>query len=465
MKNLMKFLKTTGIYLIGNVLTKAIAFLMLPIYTKYLSPVDYGTYDLNIAYITFLSSVLFLDIWSGMMRFMFDYSDREEKNKPILSGILIFSVSTVVYTIFSIALGSIMNIDYLAWVLLYGLFANLQQLFAYIIRGIGKNTLFAMAGLVGSIVTMSCNIIFIAIFKEGYQYLYISSVLGAILNIIILMFGFNIVDLFRKENYSFKLTKEIFLFSLPLTVNSVSWWFLTAFNRVIVSNRLSIADNGLYAVANKFTSIMQLVDQAFQMAWQEISFEKSGANKADNSKFFSTAINEYIKFMTIGVAIILPIIKIAFPYFINSTFSSAINIIPLALVATLMSSISTFLGGTITAIKKNKYLFTTTLSGTVVNIIIVLLSIGTLGVQSASLALGIGFLVVDIRRYILLKKHLELALDVKTIVLSFVILSISMMVYISGNIVWNLIDFILVIIVMLSIYKEFIIKIISRRNN
>ena len=73
MKDFIKFIKSSGIYFFGNILTKLISFLLLPIYTKFINPTDYGTYDLMIAYITFFTSVLFLDIWSGIMRFMFDY--------------------------------------------------------------------------------------------------------------------------------------------------------------------------------------------------------------------------------------------------------------------------------------------------------------------------------------------------------------------------------------------------------
>ena len=78
MQDLIRFVRTTGIYLVGNVLIKIISFLLLPIYTKYLPPASYGTYDLNTAYITFLSSILFLDIWGGILRFMFDYKKEAE---------------------------------------------------------------------------------------------------------------------------------------------------------------------------------------------------------------------------------------------------------------------------------------------------------------------------------------------------------------------------------------------------
>lgn len=464
MKNLQKFIKTSGIYLLGNVLTKAIAFIMLPIYTKYLSPTDYGTYDVNIAYITFLSSVLFLDIWSSVMRFMFDYKSIDAKQKPILSGFVIFFISTVVYTVFSFFLGNLMSVDYIFWVFLYGLTMNLQQFFAYIVRGLGKNALFAMAGLIGSIVSILANIFFIAVLKKGYEYLYISSVLGSVVNIVILMMGSSLKTIFRKKNYDKALTSSLFIFSLPLTVNSVSWWFLTAFNRVMISSRLSVAENGLYSVASKFTSVMQLVDQAFQMAWQEMSFSKGGSNNKDKPVFFSNAINEYIKFMTMGVALLLPVIKIVFPYFINRTFNEALNLIPLALIATLFSSISSFLGSTLTAIKQNKYLFTTTVTGTVINVLVISLTINILHVQAANIALGLGFLIVDIRRYVLLGKYIELSFDKKGTLPMMIMVIVATITFFCGGLFLNMGIFLIFIPIIIFIYRKTIRKILFNTN-
>ena len=109
MKNLWKFVKTSGIYFIGTVLHKLITFFLLPIYTKYIDKADLGTYDLATAYINFLCSILFLDIWSGIMRFAFEY-EGEERKKPITSGIAIFTGSTVLYTIVLFGAGCIFDI-------------------------------------------------------------------------------------------------------------------------------------------------------------------------------------------------------------------------------------------------------------------------------------------------------------------------------------------------------------------
>ena len=140
MKDLWKFIKSSGVYFVGTVLTKLISFLLLPLYTAYISPSDYGVYDLYNAYISFLCSVLFLDIWAGIMRFMYDYTG-EEKKKPISCGLAIFSISSILYTIVLFIVLALVNIEYPLLLFAYGILMNLQTLVGYIARGYGKNVL------------------------------------------------------------------------------------------------------------------------------------------------------------------------------------------------------------------------------------------------------------------------------------------------------------------------------------
>ena len=146
MKKFWKFVKTSGVYFVGTILQKTITFFLLPIYTKYISPKDMGTYDLHLAYITFLCSVLFLNIWCGIMRYTFEYTD-EEKKKPITSGVAIFLCSTVLYTIVFAVVWKVGNVPYLGWIYLYGILSNIQTLLGYLTRCFGKNFLYAISGL------------------------------------------------------------------------------------------------------------------------------------------------------------------------------------------------------------------------------------------------------------------------------------------------------------------------------
>lgn len=465
MQDLIRFVRTTGIYLVGNVLIKIISFLLLPIYTKYLPPASYGTYDLNTAYITFLSSILFLDIWGGILRFMFDYKEEAEKANVVKAGCVIFTISTLVYSIAVILLGSIMGIEYKCWLLLFGLLTNIQQVMGFISRGYGKNKTFTLAGVLSSCITIMCNIWFIVVMKGSYQFLYISSCIGAMTGIIIMVRTVKLTYILKYKRLDVSLLKAMIVYSLPLSINSAAYWFLSSFNKVLIRYKLSVVENGLYAIANKFTGIISLFTQCFQMAWQELTFSKANKSKTEMAAFYTTAFQEYIKFMTLGCTGIIPCVKIFFPLLVDASYLNAEPLIPVAILAALFSCVSSFLGSILSTLKKNRYIFTTTLAGSIVNVFIAVIAMNFMGVQAANIALALGYLVIDIRRFLLIKKYVYIKVNWKLLVALFFQVLISCKIYFSFNLFYSGIFIVFLCCEAIIIYKDKIKMFYTGRRN
>lgn len=464
MKNFWKFVKTSGIYFIGTVLHKLITFFLLPIYTKYMDKAEYGTYDVATAYITFLCSILFLDIWSGIMRFTFEY-EGEERKRPINSGLAIFAGSTLLYTLVIYAAGCIFDIKYLLFIYLYGILMNIQTLMGYLARTYGKNTLYAASGLVSSFVTVLCNILFIVYFRMDYSALFISACIGYVLNIIILSWGIRFPRLLSFAAFDKEIFKRLFWFSIPLCMNSVAYWFLTSYNRVAVSNVLDVGQNGLYSIAGRFASFITLFTTCFNMAWQEMSYSREANQEDDQSGFYTKALNAYIKFLGMGIVVLIPAVYIIFPIMIDSSFSEAKNLVPMYLLATIASCISGFLGNIFTAIKKNNVLFYTTVIGSVVNVVSVHLLLPVIGVQGASIALFAGFMINDIIRVYVLKKSLDIKIDMKFLIVLLTLVICVTVVYMKAGIALNLVCGAIGVIVTVWIFRDILINICNTLKN
>lgn len=459
MKDLIRFIKSTGIYLLGNVLSKSLSFFLLPLYTSYLSPNDYGIYDLSIAYNTFLISILFLDIWEGTMRFMFDFSGKN-KNKPITIGILMFSISTVIYAIVLLILGKIAGLQFLGLLFTMGVINNFQQVVGYIARGFGKNNAFVMCGLVGSLVTLLSNVILLTVFHMDYSALYISSILGLGVNALGLFIIIRLWDRVKIAFFDSNLFREMLRYSLPLCLNSGAWWFLNGFNRVMISHTLSNADNGMYAVATRFSSMLMLVTTGFQMAWQELSYSKANNSNEEKEKLYSRAIDEYSKFLYLGLIALLPIIKIIFPYFIDDKYTAAIVIIPIALYGTFFSSLTSFLASIINILKKNQFIFTTTILSAITNVGLLLLLIEHLGVQAATVSLCAGYAVSFVSRIKLVQKYVKLKINIKQFLIYTAMFTIAVLIYNYGSILLNFLALVGVIIAFFLSYKREVAKVV-----
>ena len=137
--SLIRFIKSSGIFFIGSVLSKAISILMLPLYTNRIPTDDMGYYDLSLTYITIATSFLFFDIWVAVLRYMYDGKTKQEQATAIKSGFSIFSVSSLVYLLFGSIFAWIFNPDAILLILLYGLFQNISNFLCFCVRGFQKN--------------------------------------------------------------------------------------------------------------------------------------------------------------------------------------------------------------------------------------------------------------------------------------------------------------------------------------
>lgn len=456
MKSFIKFAKTSGIYFFGTVLAKLVTMLLLRVYTEYIPAEDMGTYNVSINYVTFLCSVLYLDIWSGILRYFYDYHTPEGQKKPINCGFAIFGISTAAYTVILVVFGQFVTVRYLPLIYLYGLMMNQQNLLGYVARAYGKNVLYASAGLLNSFVTAALNVVLIVGLHMDYSALYLAGCIGYLSNILLVGAGVKIWTLIRLSAFEKPLFVRMLRFSLPLCVNSAAYWFLTSYNSVAVSRMMGMEANGLYAVAIRFGSFISLFTSCFTMAWQEVSYAKEAESKESLSQFYSSAVNAYLRFMGMGAAILLPFIWLIFPLMIADGYSEARNMVPLYILATIASSVSGFLGNIFTAMKKNGLLFYTTVAGSVVNILGVHFLIPRFGVQGASAALFLGFLTIIVFRILLLWNEVSIRIDVRFLLLLAVVLAVACGIYFYGDLKMNAVFFPTAIVLFLLSFREMI---------
>jgi len=366
------------------------------------------------------------------MRFMYDSHDMETKYKSISSGIIIFGISILFFTVILIVINRYFFIDYLFWLWLYGVLMNIQNLYAYIARGLGENALFSIAGVANTLVTAGASLIFLIFMKYNYSSLYISGIIGFFVQVLILSYRVKII---KKELFftvDWKQVKQMLLYALPLSVNSIAFWFMTSYNKIVISEKLSIFENGLYAISGKFAIAITLVTTCFTLAWQEISFSQ-GTMDEKNGKFYSAACNLYLKFLIFGTCLLIHAIYFIFPLMIDKEYSQSILYIPVFLLGTIGSAFSLFLGSIFGALKRTGYIFTSTLVGSISNIIVISVLIGRIGIQGANIALSVGFIVTIIFRLVVLNRLINLKIEIGSLVLHMIILSVVTLIYFSSS--------------------------------
>jgi O-antigen/teichoic acid export membrane protein len=400
-----QFITSSAIYFIGNILSKLAVFFMIPLYTHYIQPADYGYYDVSMAYLNIFSSALFFDIWSTIMRFMFDESQVQEKYKVIYNGFVIMLGSFVIYGIAAGGFYIAFEIPYFFLIVLCGVGSCWQNFYSYIARGFGQNFLFASSGIMNTMVMVTANIIFIVWLQWDYSALYISFLLGVLVQVALLESKVRVFCHFEWSWFNTQLMLAMIRYSLPLCLNSVCYWFLTDYNRTVIFTRLTAYENGLFAMAGKFALALMLVATCFNLAWQEMAFAKGSID--DSGVFYSKAGSLFLRFLLCGGLVLISTVAVVFPFMVDPAYAPARRIIPLYLVATMASIYSLFLGNIFGAIKKTNIIFISTVGACLVNVFILHSLIDFIGVQAAALSLLGGYLANIGIRLLLLKKEIN----------------------------------------------------------
>ena len=77
---LRRFLRDSAIYGLAGILVRSVSLLLVPIYTRILSPTDYGIVDLITLFTAFVGVTVALEIGQSLARYLPDADSNEERS-------------------------------------------------------------------------------------------------------------------------------------------------------------------------------------------------------------------------------------------------------------------------------------------------------------------------------------------------------------------------------------------------
>lgn len=455
MSKLSTFIKSSTIYLVGNILTKVIPFLLLPLYTNYISPVSMGYYDVSNSYMNIIVPIVSLSIWAAILRYCFDFEKTEDKYMVITNAMAVFVVSSAVYSIATFLIGRVYSIQYLFLIYLMGLAMILQNCYSNMARALGYNAVFAMSGVVGSFVNCGSNIMMILFLGMREESLFIALTLGLLTQVFIMEMKVQFLKHVEFKRIDPAFVKKMIRFTAPLALNSACFWFLSSYDKIGISQVLGLESSGIYAIAAKYTYVIGLLSDCFRMAMQELLFSL-GKGGEEKKHFYTVSSNYCLKFLTYGLLLLISFVYFTFPVLIGKNYSAAFSLIPLYLVATVGNVYCNFLGDIFATEKKTSAVFYSTIVAAVVNVSLFHLLVGTFQIQAANIALSAGFLVDIIVRLCILKKWYPICLDYKMLIFTGILFCISTYFYMTQgtmvNVVWT---FCICVIIILA-FRDFL---------
>lgn len=445
------------LFSLNSLVPKILVFLLVPVYTKYLTPSEYGIFDLMNTTIMLLLPIFTLDIQDAVMRFSFD---KEYKPEHVLSVairiILQGSIFVILGTIaFKNLMGYMMKDSYYVYFILMYIANALTNSFSMFCRGMDKVRVIVKSSIINSVIFLFANIFLIVYLKWGLNGYLLATVLGNFIALSYIIFGARLYDYFQ-WNIPRYIFKDMLNFSYPLIFSVIAWWVNNASDRYILTYFAGVAASGLFAVAFKIPNILSVFQNIFAQAWSISAIHDFNKNDEDGY------IGKVYMLMSGAMSIIcaslilfnIPIAKFLF----QNQFFEAWKYVPPLLVAVVYNAMALFVGSIFTAVKDTTTLSWTTITGAVVNIICNFIFIYYWQAYGAAIATLIGFAVVHLVRLKVLRKHIcmKIVWRREIIVHILLLLQMSLAYYGLRTIVYQAIIYVL----LLGLYKNELIELI-----
>ncbi|WP_318766693.1 oligosaccharide flippase family protein [Lactiplantibacillus carotarum] len=250
---------------------------------------------------------------------------------------------------------NLLHIRYLNYFLAILVITSLFTLTQNFARAIGKTYTYAVAGIVNAFVFAVLNVIFLIYLKMNVTGYLASYFLAMLISFIFVLFSIRIWRYFKPRKYSIKLTKKMLRYSIPLIPNSLAWWLTNDASRYFILTFVGIAGNGLFAVANKIPTVINMFFNVFTQAWQISAVDEYSSK--DRSEYYSNVFKSVQSVLFILVALFLLIEKPFMHVFVAASYYSAWMYIPILLLSVIFSNMSAFLGTVYLAAKRTSGIF------------------------------------------------------------------------------------------------------------
>ncbi len=456
-----ELVKNTAIIAFGKICTQLISFFLLPLYTKVLTTVEYGTVDLVLTYSSLFLPIATLALEQSVFRYLIDVRDNEIKKKEYISTSLfscvfvLFMLELIFLLIYLVTKKTIYV--YFGLVLLS---SALSTMFLQICRGLGDNIGYSLASFITALVQILCNILFLLVFKLGAPGMMLASFFGNIACVLFVYFKCSISK-YLSWKYKKKFTfKRMLKYSFPLIPNQLSWWVLQASDKAIVQFFIGVAGNGLIAVANKFSGVYMQFNTIFNISWTESA--TLHINDEDAKDFFTRTINYVMSLFSsvcFGIIVCMPFL---FPFLINSQYQEAYGLIPIFMLSSLFNVMVSVYGVIYVANKDTVEIMKTAIFAAIVNVISHLSLIKFVGIYAAPLSTMMGFGFMAIYRYYHSRRYLVVKLYKKNLILSFIMLLVSFVGYYSKVMLLEFISFTFVLLISIYLNKDILINMLKK---
>lgn len=333
--NLKQLTVHSIIYGLGGLLTRLIGVILLPIYTRFLTPSDYGDYSLLIITGTIVATIAQVGFGSALFREII-YKDTDENAAISTALYFLLALSSFIFLAISsftqqLSLLIFQTPDYATLItltLLTGLLSVVDMIALAKLRIHQKSKLFTGITVTKFIIGISLNIYYIVVLRMGVQGLVIAGLIQAVISAIIALV---IIANNLRPRIAKDILRRLLIFGLPLVPYGLSRLVLTYADRYFLQYYASSAEVGIYSLGYRIGSLIYLVVSAIQLAWPANMYTISKQPDAERS--LSRILTYYVTVLGALSLVLSVLAKEFLVIFTTPAFYTASIVVPFIVIS------------------------------------------------------------------------------------------------------------------------------------
>jgi O-antigen/teichoic acid export membrane protein len=389
-------LLNSSLYSLTSIIQKSIGFFLLPLYTIYLTPSDYGIIGLITSFTSVVSLFFTLSLDGAVARFYFDYRDDEEKLRKFLGTIIVFVVlNSFFVSIIIFLLRNYLITPYIKGINFYPFIfiaiitvvtAPVYNIYQRILQTKQEAATFSINSSFNFILGVTLNVLFVMIFKLGAIGILLSALFTGIFFAL-----YSVVNLLKKKWIVLTFQKEFIVealkYSLPLIPHLMSGTLASFASVILLNNETSTMYLGLFNVGAQFLMILETLQSSVNNAYVPWFYDLMSRVKNEHRRIieFADFLLRANCVLSLGLALF---IKEIITIMTSPSYLLAWTVVPIMLIAYQIRGIYLFYVNTLFYNKKaTRFIFIATLSGNVISILLSVLLTKQLGILTPGIVL------------------------------------------------------------------------------
>lgn len=386
---LKQLLRHSAVYGFASVLSRGVQIILIPIYTRFIAPAEFGVIDIVAVLGAFVNLTVAVEISQGVARYLADAEEESDRCK-FASTSVIFSVGAYsTFAVVSVVLASpladlLFGSDRWASTLrigivalaVSGLFALLQDLLRWRLDP-GAYLLASVAYALGNVGVGVYLVVFAGVGVAGVLW---GQLAGAFAGVFI---AWSRMTDFIVPSFDTRRLALMVAYSAPLVLSGVAVFANQFIDRIAVKQLLGIDSLGTYGVAARFSSALGLTTLAIQAAFTPLLYQRY------QEQGTPLELARLFRFYCAVMAPAIGAIALFSPEFVTllsgPAYREAKDVLPILAVASLLTTMYIFAPGTFLA-KRTGVVAGINMVAAVVNLALNVILVPLLGIQGAALA-------------------------------------------------------------------------------